>query len=111
MPWRLLPAVTRCFHASVTGVRTRCIYAPEFLDVTAGTAEPTVEQGSVNVVGGLLQFNVLAVPGQNVAVMATTDLTSWVQVATHLFTTGTWTFSDPDTGLHERRFYKLVLLP
>jgi hypothetical protein len=94
------------------GVRTRYLYAPELLVVTAAHA-PTIDPGSIEFSGGLMRFNVIGVPGQKVAVMASTNLVDWTPIATHTFPSGSasWAFSDTDTALFSNRFYQLELLP
>ena len=93
------------------GTRTRYLYAPQTLELTSSNQPLTIDRDSVTMLGGVIGFDVLASPGQQVALMATTDLEDWVQIGSHLFTTGVWQFTDLESPLFPRRFYKPMLLP
>jgi beta-xylosidase len=53
---------------------------------------------------------VLAAPGQNVAILASRDLTNWTPIATRIVDDGTWEFTDPDSPSFARRFYESILI-
>jgi hypothetical protein len=93
------------------GVRTRYLYASEMLEVTASSQQPTVDAASLTYSNGVVRFNVLAFPGQNVTIKATTDFVDWLPVGTHQFTGTIWQFVDADAGSFPQRFYKAVLAP
>ena len=93
------------------GLRTRYLYAPELLEVTPSTQPPAVDASSITLASGALRFNVIAFPGQNVTVFATTDFADWVPVQSHVFTGTIWEFVDADAGKFARRFYRAVLNP
>ena len=93
------------------GVRTRYLYASGMIEVTASALQPRVDAASLAMTNGVLRFNVLAYPGQNVAVKATTDFVDWIPVQTHSFTGTTWEFIDADAGTFPKRFYRAVLIP
>lgn len=93
------------------GVRTRYLYASEMLEVTASLQGPAVDAASLTYSNGIVRFNVLAFPGQNVTVKATTDFVDWLPVETRQFTGTTWQFVDADAGTFPKRFYKAVLAP
>ena len=92
------------------GTRTRYLYAPQLLEITSGSPTPSIDRDSVTMLGGIIGFDVLATPGQQVALMATTDLEVWAQVATHQFTSDVWHFADPESSRFPRRFYRPILL-
>ena len=69
-----------------------------------------VDASSLARVDWTLRFNVLAFPGQNVTVLATTDLLNWAPVQTHIFT-GNRLGIYADAGKFTRRLYRAVLTP
>jgi len=93
------------------GARTRHLYAAEMLEVTASSQQPAVDAATLALANGIVRFNVLAYPGQNVAIRATTDFVNWVPVQMHLFTGTTWEFIDARAGTFPKRFYKAFLAP
>ena len=94
------------------GVRTRYVYLPDELVITSALSAPRIDTQSLTWIdGNKLRFNVLASPGQTVAVRATSDFVNWVTLQTSTFTGSVWQFTDADAGTFTRRFYKAVLVP
>ncbi len=110
-PQTVVPGSYRVCVRIDDGVRTRFCYAPEPLVVTTSQQPPSIQQGSVEMTGLGLRFNVLASPGQEVVVEATTDLITWIPLQTRVFVTAVWEFLDADTASFPRRFYRPVLVP
>ena len=90
------------------GVHTRHLSAPQRLVVTPSHQPPAVDRTSLNLSGGSMRFNVLAFPGQNITLLASTDLFNWIPIQTHTFTGTVWEFVDADAGTFPRRFYRVV---
>ncbi|MGH8093971.1 MAG: hypothetical protein ACREIF_10930 [Chthoniobacterales bacterium] len=93
------------------GANNRYLYAPQKLTVTPSLQPPVIDGASLTLSGGVLRFNVDAFPGQEVTVMASTDLHTWVPLQTHTFTGTIWEFVDADAGSFASRFYGAVLAP
>ncbi len=93
------------------GSRTRHLYAPQMLTITPSLQPPAIDAASLALSGGVMRFNVLAFPGQQVTVMASGDLVSWLPLQTHTFSGTVWAFEDAGAGSAGRRFYKAVLAP
>ena len=93
------------------GTRTRYLYAPQRLVVTPSLQAPSVDAASLALNGGVLHFNVHAFPGQQVTVMASSDLVNWLPLQTHTFTGTIWEFMDADAGSFAKRFYRAALAP
>jgi hypothetical protein len=55
--------------------------------------------------GGQFQCTVVGLPGQRLQILASSNLVNWTTNTTLTNTTGTTTYTDPDTGL-SRRFYR-----
>lgn len=58
---------------------------------------------------GRFGFTVLSLPGRNVVIEASTNLLDWLPLATNTPTTNSFRFSDPDSELLPRRFYRARL--
>ena len=110
-PATVAPGTYAIFAQAIDGARTRYLYAPEALTITPSLQPPVVDASSLARVGATLRFNVLAFPGQNVTVLATTDFIDWVPLQTHTFTGTVWKFIDADAGKFTRRFYRAALTP
>lgn len=110
---QVAPGSYAVFAEISDGVRARCLYAPGLLTVTPSLQPPAIDPDSVEVEGGLMRFGVIGFPGQQVAVMASTNIVDWTPIATHTFAPGAaaWEFADGDTVLFPKRYYRLELLP
>lgn len=63
-----------------------------------------------NVVSNQFNFTSHATPGQVVVIQATSDFITWTPIQTNSATAnGTVSFTDPQTGLFPRRYYRTVL--
>ncbi len=93
------------------GADTRYLYAPQLLVVTPSLQPPTIDAVSLTLESGVLSFEVHGFPGQEVTVVASTDLVKWMPLETHTFDGTIWEFFDPDAGNQPRRFYKTTLAP
>lgn len=88
--------------------RTRHLQAAGTLAVTPALPPPAIDRSSLGISGGLFTFTVTGSPGQSVRIEATESLGGWQGIATRTLDGPTWTFSDPDTALHPKRFYRVV---
>lgn len=86
------------------GGKERHFHAAERVQI----APLEIVAGSTGLVGGLYTFEVAGPQGLEVNIEASDDLGSWEIIATQILGSGNWTFSDPDTGLYDRRFYRLA---
>jgi hypothetical protein len=69
-----------------------------------------VNDGSFGICSNQFGFNVRAIPGQAVVIEASTDLMNWVSIQTNVVTaSGFFYFTDPESGLFPRRFYRARL--
>ena len=91
--------------------RTRHFQAAGTLVVTPALPPPAIDRSSLGLSGGLFTFTVTGSPGQSVRIEATESLGNWQGIATRTLDGPTWIFSDPDTALHPKRFYRVVPLP
>lgn len=88
--------------------RIRHLQASGTLLVTPALPPPSIDRSTLGFSGGLFRFTVLGTPGQSVRIEAAETLDDWQGIATRILDSATWTFSDPDTALHPKRFYRVV---
>jgi hypothetical protein len=88
--------------------RTRHLQAAGTLLVTPALPPPSIDRSSLGFSGGLFAFTILGSPGQSVRIEAAETLSDWKGIATRTLDGPTWIFSDPDTALHPKRFYRVV---
>ena len=91
--------------------RTRHLQATGTLLVTPALPPPAIDRSTLGFSGGRFTFTVLGSPGQSVRIEAAETLDDWQGIATRTLDSATWIFSDPDTSLHPKRFYRVVLGP
>jgi hypothetical protein len=91
------------------GLLIRYLYAPQQLIVTPSLQPPSIDAASLAFTGGIMHFDVHAFPGQEVTVMASSDLVNWAPLQTHTFTGTVWEFMDANAGDFARRFYQAML--
>jgi hypothetical protein len=91
--------------------RTRHLQAAGTLVVTPALPPPAIDRSTLGFSGGRFTFTVLGSPGQSVRIEAAETLDDWQGIATRTLDSATWIFSDPDTALHPKRFYRVVLGP
>jgi hypothetical protein len=91
--------------------RTRHLQAAGTLLVTPALPPPAIDRSTLGFSGGRFTFTVLGSPGQSVRIEAAETLDDWQGIATRTLDSATWIFSDPDTALHPKRFYRVVLVP
>ena len=110
-PVTVMPGTYTVWARLSDGVRTRHLSAPQRLVITPSQQPPAIDGSSLTLSGGSMRFNVLAFPGQNITILASTDFFVWVPLQTHTFTGTVWEFVDADAGTFTRRFYRAVLTP
>lgn len=105
------PGSYAVFARLTDGAHARHLYSPQPLVVTPSLQPPSVNAASLALSAGALRFDVHGFPGQQVTVMASSDLTGWISLQTHTFSGTVWEFTDADAGDFPRRFYQAVLAP
>jgi uncharacterized delta-60 repeat protein len=84
-----------------------------FVESTAVVAIPpaiVVNDGGFGARQSGFGFNVRAIPGQVVVIDASTDFVQWIPIQTNLVTgSGLFVFTDPQSSLFSRRFYRARL--
>ena len=90
------------------GGKERHFHAAEGVMITAAIMPMEIVAGTTGLVNGLFGFEVSGAPGTEVVVEASEDMSDWDEVASQTLGPGNWVFSDPDTALYGRRFYRLA---
>ncbi len=105
------PALTGSYRIGVRiqqSGRTRHLQAAGTLFVTPALPPPAIDRSTLGFSGGRFTFTVLGSPGQSVRIEAAETLADWQGIAIRTLDSATWIFSDPDTALHPKRFYRVV---
>ena len=86
-----------------------------FIENVAPVLAPPLMLGDAvkpNTAAGQFNFTSHATPGQLVVLQATSDFITWTPLQTNSAgASGTVTFSDPQTGVLPKRFYRAVVYP
>ena len=109
----VVPPGNYAIGARITdSVRVRYLYALDSIAIAPSQQAPAIDAATLSRgADGSVHFNVLGLPGQEVAILATTDFAEWAPVATHAFSGPNWSFLDANAGAFTQRFYKAVLVP
>lgn len=91
------------------GSRTRYLYAPELIEVLAATQPPTLSIARINASQYLIAVN--ALPGQTILLQHSTDLQSWLPLATNTLTASPWFYTNTPPAVPPQRFYRALSPP
>ena len=92
------------------GGRSRHLYAPEFVEVIANTQPPSLDIEQLETMQ--LQIGISGVPGQTLVLQSSTNLQSWLPLATNILTaTNRWLYTNSSPMDTEHRFYRASVLP
>jgi hypothetical protein len=89
------------------GGRTRLLYAPELVNVLSIYQPPVLGIGRVNSSQFVLTIN--ALPGQTVVLQGSPDLAAWQPLATNLFSTNAWTYTNTISPAANMLFFRVTL--
>jgi hypothetical protein len=89
------------------GGRTRYLYAPEIVQVLSINQPPALGISRPNSSQFVITINGL--PGQTVVLQNSPDLATWHPLATNLFLTNTWLYTNSSTGTTNRLFFRAIL--
>ncbi len=112
LTWR--PGITQAgmnpFTLVVTDSGSPNLSATQTFNVTVNLpAPPTIQPASFT--NGQFSFNITGASGPDYLVQASTNLINWITIATNNAPTPPFLWSDPDTNLFTRRFYRILLAP
>jgi hypothetical protein len=97
------------FYASISGGgRTRYLYAPEALEVAAGTQPPTLDVARLGETE--LQIGINGVVGQTIILQLSADLQVWQPLATNSLTaTNRWLYTNASPSGATQQFFRALL--
>ena len=91
------------------GGRTRYLYAPELVQVISIRQPPTLDIAKLS--ASQFRIGVNGVTGQTIIVQGSTNLTTWLPLATNALAGSRWTYTNSPPSSPGRRFYRAVLSP
>ena len=101
------PGVYAIYGKLSDGVRTRCLYAPQWVQIIPSSQPPVLGITRSNTAS--LHIAINGVFGQTIVLQNSTNLQTWLPVATNLLTGSRWDYTN---GLPAgSQFYRAVLLP
>lgn len=103
------PGVYAVYGRISDGAHTRYLYAPEWVDVVSARQPPELGLGAVN--GTQFVIVVNGVVSQTIVLQTSTDLQSWLPLATNTLTAGSWTYTNSAPSSDSSQFYRAMLSP
>jgi hypothetical protein len=97
-------------YATITGGgRTRYLYAPELVQVVTVRQPPTVDLTKLT--ASQFRIGVNGLVGQTIVLQNSTNLQTWLPLATNLLTSNRWVYTNSPPSGPGPRFYRAVLSP
>ncbi|MGC9941482.1 MAG: hypothetical protein ABSE48_06575 [Verrucomicrobiota bacterium] len=91
------------------GVHTRYLYAPELLNIVSKLQAPALEITLAD--STQLVIGVNGVYGQNIVLQTSTDLRTWLPLATNTMKSGRWNYTNLATSASSELFYRGLVSP
>lgn len=89
------------------GKHTRYLYAPELVQITSSLQPPVLV--ITKSAGTKFVITVEGISGQTIVLQSSTDLHTWLSLATNTLATGSWNYTNSATNFSEQ-FYRGVLI-
>jgi hypothetical protein len=95
------------YAALKSGGRTRYLYAPQLVQVLSIYQPPGLGIARI----GSTQFRITidGLPGQNIVLQSSPDLTNWQPLATNLFSTNVWVYTNSSADPAGRLYFRATL--
>lgn len=91
------------------GGRSRFFYAPEPAAIVASVQPPTLAIARLNATE--FEIRISGTVGQTLVLQNSTNLQTWLPLATNTLATATWIYTNTPPAVTLRNFYRAVLLP
>ena len=103
-------AGVHALYATISGGgRSRCLYAPELVEVISSQQAPVLDIARLG--AGQFGIGVNAVSGQTIVLQASTRLGNWLPVATNTFTASRWVYTNNPPAGGTQQYFRAVLGP
>ena len=103
------PGIYAVYAMITDGARTRYLYAPELMEVISALQPPFLNISELN--SSQFQLSIQGVSGQTIVLQISSDLQTWLPVATNTLPTGLWIYTNAVPPGSSQRFYRAVVGP
>ena len=101
---------TYSIYAKISnGRNSRYLYTPELLTIVSTNQPPVL--GISTLSGTRFRIRVNGVSNQTIVLQTSTDLQTWLPLATNTLTTGSWIYTNTVPNNFGKQFYRVLLLP
>jgi hypothetical protein len=97
------------FAKITAGGKSRYLYAPELVQVVVAPQPPVLDIAKLNATQYQIGVNGLA--GQIIVLQNSTNLQTWLPLATNTLTNNRWVYTNTPPVNSSRQFYRAVLSP
>jgi hypothetical protein len=103
------PGLHALFAKITAGGKSRYLYAPELVQVVVAPQPPVLDIAKLNATQYQIGVNGLA--GQIIVLQNSTNLQTWLPLATNTLTNNRWVYTNTPPVNSSRQFYRAVLSP
>ncbi|HSY44022.1 MAG TPA: hypothetical protein VK811_08920, partial [Candidatus Acidoferrum sp.] len=103
------PGVYAVYGRISDGVHTRYLYAPQLVEIVSSQPPPVLKIVKSN--GVQFVIGVDGVSGQTNVLQISTNLQTWVPVATNILTSSSWNYTNNVPGNVSAQFYRALVSP
>jgi hypothetical protein len=103
------PGVYAIYGKISDGVHTRYLYAPGWVEIVSSQPPPVLEIVKSN--GTQFVISVNGISGQTNVLQVSTNLQTWVPVATNILTSSSWNYTNNAPQNASGQFYRALVLP